>query len=313
MENHNLTVVSEFILMGITDRPELQMPLFGLFLIIYLISLVGNLGMIILTMVESRLQTPMYFFLRHLATADLGYSTAVGPKMLRSFFVDQNTISFYFCAVQFAFFSMFIISEFFILSAMSYDRYVAICKPLLYNVIMSQRVCWVLVAIPYLYSIFVALTATINTFSSSFCGPNIINHFYCDGPPLTSLLCSNKEESETLNLILSTINLISSPLVVLVSYLLILRAILRMNSAEGRKKAFSTCGSHLTVVIVFYGTLIFMYVQPKSSHSLNTDNAASIFYTLIIPMLNPLIYSLRNKDVKYSIRKTGKSIQNIFS
>ncbi|XP_052037587.1 olfactory receptor 8K3-like [Apodemus sylvaticus] len=303
MESYNFTLVTEFILVGITDRPELQAPLFGLFLIIYLITLVGNLGMIILTIVESRLQTPMYFFLRHLATTDLGYSTAVGPKMLRNFLVEKNAISFYFCAVQMYFFSMFIVSEFFILSAMSYDRYVAICKPLLYNVIMSQRVCWVLVAIPYLYSIFVGLMVTINIFSSSFCGHNIISHFYCDGFPLISLLCSNKKDSEMIILILSTINLISSPLVILISYLLILRAVLRMNSAEGRQKAFSTCGSHLAVVTVFYGTLIFMYVQPKSSHSLNTDKVASIFYTLIIPMLNPLIYSLRNKDVKYALRK----------
>ncbi|XP_059115267.1 LOW QUALITY PROTEIN: olfactory receptor 8K3-like [Peromyscus eremicus] len=313
METHNFTVVTEFILMGITDRPELQAPLFGLFLIIYLITLVGNLGMIILTMVDSRLQTPMYFFLRHLAITDLGYSTAVGPKMLRNFIVDKNIISFYFCATQLSFFSMFIVSEFFILSAMSYDRYVAICKPLLYNVIMSQKVCWVLVAIPYCHSVFVALIVTINIFSSSFCGHNVISHFYCDGLPLISLLCSNKEENEMIILILSIIDLISSPLIILASYLLILRAILRMNSAEGRHKAFSTCGSHLTVVTVFYGTLIFMYVQPKSSHSFNTDKAASIFYTLIIPMLNPLIYSLRNKDVKQALKKTGKRIQNIFS
>nr|XP_048300464.1 olfactory receptor 8K3-like [Myodes glareolus] len=313
METHNLTVVTEFILIGVTDRPELKIPLFGLFLIIYLISLIGNLGMIILTMVDSRLQTPMYFFLRHLSITDLGYSTSVGPKMLRNFIVDQNTISLYFCATQLSFFSMFIVSEFFILSAMSYDRYVAICKPLLYNVIMSRRVCWILVAIPYLYSIFVALIVTINIFSSSFCGHNVISHFYCDGLPLVSLLCSNKEASEMIILILSIIDLISSPVIILVSYLLILRAILRMNSAEGRRKAFSTCGSHLTVVTVFYGTLIFMYVQPQSSHSFNTDKVASIFYTMVIPMLNPLIYSLRNKDVKEALRRTGKRIQNIFS
>ncbi|XP_005065097.1 olfactory receptor 8K3-like [Mesocricetus auratus] len=313
MEIPNCTVVTEFILMGITDLPELQAPLFGLFLIIYLISLVGNLGMIILTMTDSRLQTPMYFFLRHLSITDLGYSTTVGPKMLRNFIVDQNIISFYFCATQLSFFSMFIVSEFFILSAMSYDRYVAICKPLLYNVIMSQRLCWALVAVPYLYSVFVALIVTINIFSSSFCGHNVSSHFYCDGLPLTSLLCSNKEESEMIIFILSIIDLISSPVVILVSYLLILRAILRMNSAEGRRKAFSTCGSHLTVVTVFYGTLIFMYVQPKSSHSFNTDKVTSIFYTLVIPMLNPLIYSLRNKDVKHALKRTGKRIQNIFS
>uniref|UniRef100_A0A8C6I7G6 Olfactory receptor n=1 Tax=Mus spicilegus TaxID=10103 RepID=A0A8C6I7G6_MUSSI len=313
MESQNLTVVTEFILGGITDRPELQVPLFGLFFMIYLISLFGNLGMIILTIVESRLQTPMYFFLRHLAITDLGYSTAIGPKMLANFVVSKNTISFHLCATQLAFFLLFIACELFILSVMSYDRYVAICNPLLYNVIMSQTVCWVLVAIPYLYSVFISLIVTINIFSSSFCGYNVIPHFYCDGLPLISLLCTNTDKIGLIILILSAINLISSLLIILGSYLLIFRAILRMNSSEGRRKAFSTCGSHLTVVSVFYGTLIFMYVQPKTSHSFDTDKVASIFYTLVIPMLNPLIYSLRNKDVKYALRKTGKIIQNNFS
>ncbi|XP_051698401.1 olfactory receptor 8K3-like [Oryctolagus cuniculus] len=303
MERHNITVVKEFILMGITNRPELQAPLFVLFLIVYLISAVGNLGMIILTKTDNKLHTPMYFFLRHLAITDLGYSTAVGPKMLVNFVVDQNTISYYFCATQLSFFLVFIISELFILSAMSYDRYVAICKPLLYTVIMSQRVCWMLVAIPYLYCTFVSLLVTTKIFTLTFCGYNVISHFYCDSLPLLSLLCSNTHEIEMIILILAAFNLVSSLLIVLISYLLILITILRMNSAEGRYKAFSTCGSHLTVVTVFYGTLIFMYVQPKSSHSFDTDKVASIFYTLIIPMLNPLIYSLRNKDVKYALQR----------
>ncbi|XP_059014909.1 olfactory receptor 8K3-like [Mustela nigripes] len=313
METQNLTVLNEFILMGITDKPELQAPLFGLFLIIYLVSVVGNLGMIILTKVDSRLQTPMYFFLRHLAFTDLGYSTTVGPKMLVNFVVDQNTISYYFCAVQLAFFLVFIVSELFILTAMSYDRYVAICNPLLYPVIMSQRVCYVLVAVPYLYSTFVSLIVTINIFSLSFCGYNIISHFYCDCVPLLSLLCSNTQDTEIIILVLAGFDLISSLLIVLVSYLLILVAIIRMNSAEGRHKAFSTCGSHLTVATVFYGTLIFMYVQPESSHSSDTDKVASVFYTLVIPMLNPLIYSLRNKDVKYARQRMWKKITSIFS
>ncbi|XP_069326082.1 olfactory receptor 8K3 [Eulemur rufifrons] len=312
MEKHNLTVVNEFILMGITDRPELQAPLFALFLIIYVISVVGNFGMIILTKMDSRLQTPMYFFLRHLALTDLGYSTTVGPKMLVNFVVDQNTISYYFCAIQLVFFLLFIGSELFILSAMSYDRYVAICDPLLYTVIMSQRVCQVLVAIPYLYCTFVSLLVTIKIFTLSFCGYNVISHFYCDCLPLLSLICSNTHEIELIILILAAFDLISSLLVVLVSYLLIFIAILRMNSAEGRHKAFSTCGSHLTVVIVFYGTLIFMYAQPKSSHSFDTDKVASIFYTLVIPMLNPLIYSLRNKDVKYALQRMWHKLCNIF-
>ena len=312
METHNGTVLSEFILMGITDRPELQAPLFGLFLIIYMISAVGNLGMVILTKVDARLQTPMYFFLRHLALTDLGYSTSVGPKMLVQFAVDQNKISYHLCATQLAFFIVFIISELFILAAMSYDRYAAICHPLLYTVIMSQRVCWALVAIPYLYSTFVSLLVTVNIFNSSFCSYNVISHFYCDSLPILSLLCSNTHEIELIILVLSGFNLIFSLLIVLVSYLLILTVIVRMNSTEGRRKAFSTCGSHLTVVTVFYGTLIFMYVQPESSHSFDTDKVASIFYTLFIPMLNPLIYSLRNKDVKYALQRTWKKICNIF-
>ncbi|XP_057583073.1 olfactory receptor 8K3-like [Hippopotamus amphibius kiboko] len=313
MGKQNRTGLSEFILMGITDRPEMQAPLFALFLIIYVISVVGNLGMVILTKVDSRLQTPMYFFLKHLAFTDLGYSTTVGPKMFVSFVVDQNIISYYFCATQGAFYIMFINNELFILSAMAYDRYLAICNPLLYKVIMSQRVCRVLVTIPYLYSIFVSLLVTVKIFNLSFCGYNVIKHFYCDSLPLISLLCSNTHEVELIILIFAGVDTILSLPIILVSYLLILAAIPRMNSAEGRHKAFSTCGSHLTVVTVFFGTLIFMYVQPESSHSSDTDKVASIFYTLIIPMLNPLIYSLRNKDVKYALQRMWKKLCYIFS
>ncbi|XP_049747521.1 olfactory receptor 8K3-like [Elephas maximus indicus] len=313
MGKHNLTALNEFVLLGITDHPELQAPLFGLFLIIYMISVVGNLGIIILTMMDSRLQTPMYFFLRHLAITDLGYSTTVGPKMLANFVVDENTISYYFCATQLAFFILFINVELFILSAMSYDRYVAICNPLLYIVTVSRRECSVLVAILYLYCAFVSLLITIKIFSLSFCGYNVIRHFYCDPNPLLSLLCSNTHEIQLIIPILASIDVITSLFIVLISYLLVFVAIFRMNSAVGRHKAFSTCGSHLTAVIVFYGTLIFMYMQPKSSHSFDGDKVASIFYTLVIPMLNPLIYSLRNKDVKYALHKTRKKIWNIFS
>ncbi|XP_064145465.1 olfactory receptor 8K3-like [Loxodonta africana] len=284
MDKRSLTVLNEFILMGITDRPELQAPLFGLLLIIYMISLVGNLGIITLTKMDSKLQKPMYFFLRHLAITDLGYSTTVGPKMLANFVVDENTISYYFCATQLAFFVMFIASEFFILSAMSYDRYVAICNPLHYTVIMSRRMCWVLVTISYLYNTFVSLLVTIKIFNLSFCGKSVIRHFYCDTLPLLSLLCSDTHEIKLVIFILSVLDLISSLLIVLISYTLIIVSIIKLSSAEGRHKAFFTCGSHLTVVVVFYGTLIFMYLQPKPSHSFDADKVASIFYTLVIPM-----------------------------
>ncbi|EHB17900.1 Olfactory receptor 8K5 [Heterocephalus glaber] len=252
MEKRNLTVVTKFILLGITDHPELQVPLFLLFLIIYLNSLLGKLGMIILNQVDPRLQTPMYFFLRHLALTDLGSSTAMGPKMLVNVVVDQNKISYYGCTTRLAIFLMFIISELFILSAMSYDHYVAICNPLLYSHHVTQAVLG------------------------------------------------------------TTFNLISSLLMVLMSYLVILTAILRKKSTESRLKAFSTCGSHLTMVTVFYGTLIFIYVQPGSSHSFDTDKVTSLSYTLVIPMLNPLIYSLRNKDVKYALQRTWKNICKCF-
>ncbi|XP_047630146.1 olfactory receptor 8K3-like [Phacochoerus africanus] len=313
MEKHNGTVLSEFILLGITDRPELQAPLFGLFLLIYVISVVGNLGMVILTKVDARLQTPMYFFLRYLSLTDLGYSTTVGPKMLESFVVAQNTISYYFCATQGAFYIMFIVSEFFILSVMSYDRYVAICHPLLYTIMMSQRVCHMLVGLPYLYSTSVSLLITVKIFTSSFCGYNVVSHFYCDCLSLLSLLCSNTHDIEMIILVFSVFHLILSLLIILVSYFLILGAIFRMSSAGGRYKALSTCGSHLTVATVFYGTLLCMYLQPKSRHSFDSDKVTSIFYTLIIPMLNPFIYSLRNKDVKCALCKLWENISQMVS
>ncbi|XP_058382872.1 olfactory receptor 8K5-like [Diceros bicornis minor] len=307
MGQQNLTLLTEFILMGVTRRPELQVPLFWVFLIIYTVTVVGNLSMIILTQVDSRLHKPMYFFIKHLAFLDLGNATVICPKMLVNFVVEQNTISYYACATQLAFFLMFIISEFFILSAMAYDRYQAICNPLLYNVIMSQRLCHVLVGIPYLYSTFQALLFTVKIFTLTFCGSNVISHFYCDDVPLLLMLCSNAQEIESLIIVFSAMNLISSLLVVLVSYIFILITIFRMQSAEGRKKAFSTCGSHLMVVVVFYGSLLFMYTQPKSTHSFDTDKVASVFYTLVIPMLNPLIYSLRNKEVKIAFHRVFKN------
>ncbi|XP_027702445.1 olfactory receptor 8K3-like [Vombatus ursinus] len=298
--------VTEFILMGITNLPELQGPLFIVFFLNYMVTALGNFGIIILTTVDSHLQTPMYFFLRHLAFVDLGYSTAIGPKMLVSFIQEKNIISYSGCAIQLVFFGIFITSELFILSAMAYDHYVAICKPLLYMVIMSGRVCWILVAISYLYSIMVCLLITTKIFVSSFCKSNVLRYFYCDCMFLLSIMCSDTSETELIIMAISAISLVSSVLIILVSYMLILVAILRMNSSEGRHKAFSTCGSHLTVVVVFYGTLLFMYLQPQSSHSFDTDKMASVFYTLVIPTLNPLIYSLRNKDVKSALKRLFK-------
>ncbi|XP_049635748.1 olfactory receptor 8K3-like [Suncus etruscus] len=308
MEKHNFTVLEEFILQGITERPELQAPFFVLFLIIYMTSLVCNLGMIMLTNIDSKLHTPMYFFLRHLAFIDLGHSTVVGPKILINFMANENRISYLWCATQLALFIFFIISELFILSAMAYDRYVAICNPLLYTVIMSHKLCWVLVLIPYAYSAVISLVTTIKTFISSFCGHNVVSHFFCDSLPLLTLVCSRTRDVEMIVLVFSSFNLTVSLLIVLLSYIMIIVAILRMKSAEGRRKAFSTCGSHLTVLVILYSTLFFMYSQPKSSHSFENDKITSVFYTLIIPMLNPLIYSLRNKEVKGALNRLWKTL-----
>ncbi|XP_036621091.1 olfactory receptor 8K1-like [Trichosurus vulpecula] len=303
--------VTEFILMGIINTPELQSPLFAVFFLNYMATAVGNLGLIILTSVDSNLNSPMYFFLRHLAFVDLGYSTAIGPKMLVSFIEEKNVISYHGCMMQLFFFGIFIASELFILSAMAYDRYVAICKPLFYMVIMSDSVCWILVAISYLYGILVCLVVMTETFKSSFCESNIIRNFYCDSLPLLSIACSDTSEADLVIMTFSALNLVSSLLIILISYMLILVAILRMNSSEGRYKAFSTCGSHLTGVVIFYGTLLFMYLQPQSSHSFDTDKMASVFYTLVIPMLNPLIYSLRNKEVKGALKRLFKKSRKL--
>ncbi|XP_027698823.1 olfactory receptor 8K3-like isoform X1 [Vombatus ursinus] len=300
--------VTEFILMGITNRSELKGPLFVVFLLNYMAIVVGNMGLIIITSVDSHLKTPMYFFLRHLAFVDLGYSTAIGPKMLVGFIEESNVISYNGCAIQLAFFVIFIASELFILSAMAYDRYVAICKPFYYMIIMSDRVCWLLVAMSYLYSIMISLLVTIKLFKSSFCRSNVIRHFYCDGLPLLSIICSETSEIELIIIIFSAFNFVSSLLIILTSYIFILVTILRMNSSEGRQKAFSTFGSHLTGVVIFYGTLFFMYVQPQSSHSPDADKMASVFYTLVIPMINPLIYSLRNKEVKGALKRLFKKM-----
>ncbi|XP_003463763.1 olfactory receptor 8J3-like [Cavia porcellus] len=303
----NMTRVTEFILIGVSDHPELQLPLFFIFVVIYGLTVVGNLAIITLTSVDSQLQTPMYFFLRHLAIINLGNSTVIAPKMLSSFVANKKTISYYVCAAQLGGFLVFIVAEIFMLAVMAYDRYVAICKPLLYMVVVCPRVCLLLVSLTYLYGIFTAILVSSCVFSVSYCSSNVINHFYCDNVPLLALSCSDTYFAETVVFISAATNLFFSMAVVILSYFNIILSILRIQSSEGRKKAFSTCGSHMTAVTVFYGTLLFMYLQPRSKHSLHTDKLASVFYTLVIPMLNPVIYSLRNKDVKAAFQRFVKN------
>ncbi|XP_007519600.2 olfactory receptor 8U9-like [Erinaceus europaeus] len=303
MAQKNYTQIKEFILLGLTDRQELKMPLFVVFLSIYLFTVVGNLGLILVIRTDARLSTPMYFFLSNLAFVDFCYSSVITPKMLGNFLYKQNIISFNACAAQLGCFLTFMVSECLLLASMAYDRYVAICNPLLYMVVMSPGVCIQLVAVPYAYSFLMALFHAILTFRLSYCHSNIINHFYCDDMPLLRLTCSDTHSKQLWIFACAGVTFIPSVLVVSVSYMYIVSAILRMKSAEGRHKAFSTCSSHMLAVTIFYGTLIFMYLQPSSNHSLDTDKMASVFYTVLIPLLNPLIYSLRNKDVKEALKR----------
>ncbi|KAM6159739.1 LOW QUALITY PROTEIN: olfactory receptor 5J3-like [Erethizon dorsatum] len=302
MADVNFTLVTEFILLGLTDRMELKVVLFVLFLLIYAISLVGNLGMLFLIQITPKLHTPMYYFLSCLSFVDACYSSVFAPKMLLNFFVECETISFSACIVQYFLFVFLITTEGFLLAAMAYDRYVAIVNPLLYTVAMTKIVCVVLVFGSCVGGLINSLTHTIGLVRLSFCGPNVISHFFCDLPPLLKLSCSDTSMNELLLLVFTTIIAMITLLTVVISYIFIVAAILRIRSAVGRQKAFSTCASHLTLTL-FYGSISFSYIQPSSQYSLEQEKVVSVLYTLVIPMLNPLIYSLRNKEVKDAVKR----------
>ncbi|ELW65935.1 olfactory receptor 5M8 [Tupaia chinensis] len=298
----NFTSVTEFILLGLTNRLELQV-LFVLFLAIYMVTVVGNLVMIVLIQVNARLHTPMYFFLSHLSFVDLCFSSNVTPKMLELFLSENKTISYPACLVQCYLFIALVHVEMYILAVMAFDRYMAICSPLLYGSKMSKSVCTSLITVPYVYGALTGLMETMWTYNLAFCGSNEINHFYCADPPLIKLACSDTYNKELSMFVVAGWNLSFSLFVILMSYLYIFPAILRIRSAEGRRKAFSTCGSHLTAVTIFYVTLFFMYLRPPSKESVEQGKVVAVFYTTVIPMLNPMIYSLRNKDVKEALIK----------
>ncbi|XP_028370822.1 olfactory receptor-like protein OLF2 [Phyllostomus discolor] len=303
MANENCTMFTDFILLGLSGRRDVQQGLFVLFLLVYGITVIANLGMILLISVDPRLHTPMYYFLSNLSFSDVCYSSTISPKMLADFLSQQKKIAYSLCAVQMFFFGTFADVECVMLSVMAYDRYVAICNPLLYTTAMSGRVCAQLVAIVYIQSLVYSAIVTYCTIRLPFCNSNIINHFFCDVPPLLSLSTSDTTINEIVMFTSSSCVLGFSIVTVLLSYSYIITTILRIKSAKGRHKAFSTCASHLTAVAMFYGTLLFMYFRPSSSHSMDTDKVSSVFYTVVIPMLNPLIYSLRNKDVKDALKK----------
>nr|XP_002755408.4 olfactory receptor 5B3-like [Callithrix jacchus] len=301
MENH--TEVTEFILLGLTDAPELQAPLLIMFTLVYLVNAVGNLGMIILILWDFHLHTPMYFFLSHLSLVDFCYSSAVTPTVIAGLLIVDKVITYNACAAQLFFFAAFATVENFLLASMAYDRYAAVCKPLHYTMTMTTSVCACLVIICYVCGFLNASIHIGETFSLSFCMSNEVHHFFCDVPAVMALSCSDRHVNELVLVYVASFNIFSAILIILISYLFIFVTILKMHSASGYQKALSTCASHLTAVAIFYGTIIFMYLQPSSSHSMDTDKMASVFYTMVIPMLNPLVYSLRNKEVKKAFKK----------
>ncbi|XP_069486123.1 olfactory receptor 5T17-like [Ambystoma mexicanum] len=308
MQTGNWTQVTEFILLGLTDDPMLQVPLFILFLLVYIITLMGNIGIMVLIRVTQRLHTPMYILLWNLSFVDTCFSSVTAPNMLINFLSERKAISFSGCVTQMFIFYALGSTEGFLLSAMAYDRYVAICNPLLYSVIMNNRTCIYIYICVYSVGILNALIQAIFTFTLPFCGSNKITHFCCDVPPILKISCTDTTLNEVVLISVAGGLILLCLIIILVSYSFIVSAILTINSVDGRWKAFSTCSSHFICITLFFGTLVFMYVKPTSTHSMAKDRVASVFYAVIIPMLNPLIYSLRNQEVKGALGKVMKRI-----
>ncbi|KAM4889436.1 olfactory receptor 5K3-like [Thomomys bottae] len=304
--NENNSCSTEFTLTGFTDKPSLKIILFVIFLAVYLVTMVGNLGLIALIYTERRLHTPMYIFLGNLALMDACCSCAITPKMLENFFSVEKRISLCECMVQFYFLCLAETADCFLLAAMAYDRYVAICSPLQYHSKMSKKLC-ILLAI----GAFIAghVDSTIHVallFRLTFCGSHQVNHFFCDVLPLYRISSVNPYVNDLMILIMSGSIQAFSIAIVLVSYFYILFTIFTMKSKKGRGKALSTCASHFLSVSIFYGSLLFMYVRPNSVNNGNKDISVAVFYTVVIPLLNPFIYSLRNKEVTNVVRKITK-------
>ncbi|XP_027703357.1 olfactory receptor 150-like [Vombatus ursinus] len=309
MDANNHSTVTQFFLKGLTDEPRFQLPLFILFLLIYSACVVGNLGMILLIILNTHLHTPMYYFIRNLSFIDLCHSTVIIPKMLVNFISEKNVISYHECMTQLYFFLVFVIAECHVLAVMAYDRYVAICRPLLYNVIINYQVCSWLVAGVYFLAVVGSTIHVSFMHTVLFCKANVINHYFCDLLPLLSLSCSSTYVNELLVLFLSAFNIFTPTLTILSAYIFIVTSILHIRSTEGRFKAFTTCSSHIAAVSLAFGSGMVVYLQPSSVHSMTQGKVSSVFYTIILPMLNPLIYSLRNKDVKFALKKTYERIR----
>nr|XP_020771108.1 olfactory receptor 6C2-like [Odocoileus virginianus texanus] len=303
----NYSSITTFILLGLTDDPRLQVFLSVFLFLTYMSTLAGNLVIILLTLVSSHLRTPMYFFLRNFSILEIIFTTVCVPRFLYSMTTGDKTVTYYACAIQLFFVILTGATEFFLLTAMSYDRYVAICKPLLYTTIMREKVCTILVLCSWLIGLIVILPLLSLGVQLDFCNSNLIDHFGCDVSPLLKIVCSDTQFIEQLVLIMAVLTLILTLVCVSVSYTYIIKTILRLPSAQQRKKAFSTCSSHMIVVSITYGSCIFIYIKPaKEGGAIN--KVVSLLNTSIIPLMNPFIYTLRNKQVKQAFRDSIKKM-----
>uniref|UniRef100_A0A6J0VEU4 Olfactory receptor n=1 Tax=Pogona vitticeps TaxID=103695 RepID=A0A6J0VEU4_9SAUR len=304
MEKENRTAVAEFVFLHFTSIPNLETLLFVLFLIIYILSLMGNLLIIVIVLVDSHLQTAMYFFICNLSMVEVWYTTVTVPKMLENLLSKKMTISIQGCITQYYFFFAFAAIELFILTTMAYDRYLAICNPLHYSTIMNPVTCRNVAVICWFVGFLCPTYTSFRLAKISFCNPNRINHFFCDAGQIFRLACTDTYAIQVVGYGFSSVIIMAALLFTLASYIKILITILKMSSAAARRKTFSTCASHLSVVTIYFGTLIFMYVRPAVKYKSNADKIVAVFYSVITPLLNPMIYTLRNKDVKEALKKT---------
>ncbi|XP_034500889.1 olfactory receptor 5AN1-like [Ailuropoda melanoleuca] len=302
----NITEITYFILLGFSDFPRILAVLFVVFLLVYILTVTWNLCLIVLIRMDSHLHTSMYFFLSNLSFIDICYVTSTAPKMLSTFFQEQQTITFVGCAVQYFVFSTMGLSESCLMTAMAYDRYTAICNPLLYSAIMSPTLCIQMVLGSYLAGLSASISQLCTMFQLHFCGPNVIKHFLCDMPQLLILSCTDTFFVQLLIAVLAMLFGIVNAFIIMISYGYIVMSIMKITSAKGRSKSFNTCASHLTAVSLFYTSGMFVYLSSSSGGSSSFDRFASVFYTVVIPMLNPLIYSLRNKEIKDALKRLQK-------
>ncbi|XP_023350782.1 olfactory receptor 1G1 [Sarcophilus harrisii] len=297
----NQTTISEFLLLGLFESSGHQQLLFWLFLFMYLVTVIGNLLIIMAVVSNTQLHTPMYFFLANLSFADINFISTTVPKMLVNIQIQNNSISYSDCLTQLYFFIMFGTVDEFLLATMAYDRYVAICHPLHYAIMMSPQLCFLLISITWVVNVLHSLLHTLLMNELVFCAKNEIPHFFCDLNPLLKLSCSDTFINELMILTLGGLAGLTPFFCVIISYVYIILAILRIPSATGKQKAFSTCSSHLSVVSLFFGTVFGVYYSPSSNHSAYSDTIASVMYTVVTPMLNPFIYTLRNRDMKAAL------------